>query len=231
MLMNIGEKPIVSKNNLLTTVAWKINGKTHYALEGSVFIAGAVVQWLRDGLKIIRTSDEVEKLASSVDSSDGVYFVPAFAGLGAPHWNQYAQGTIFGLTRGSTDAHIARAAIESIAYQTMDILKAMESDSGITIKELRVDGGASINNMLMKFQADVLNTEIVRPKVVETTAVGAAFLAGLAVGYWENPEEIKQIWQTDQRFNPTAERTKIEEGIKGWYKAIDALEYWTKDKS
>ncbi len=231
MLMNIGEKPIVSKNNLLTTVAWKINGKTHYALEGSIFIAGAVVQWLRDSLKIIRTSEEVEKLASSVNSSEGVYFVPAFAGLGAPHWNQHAQGTIFGLTRGSTDAHIARAALESIAYQTMDILKAMEADSGIAIKELRVDGGATVNDLLMQFQSDVLNTITVRPKIVETTAMGAAFLAGLAVGYWKNPEEIQEIWQTDQRFHPTSKRKKIEKGIKGWYNSIDTLEYWTKGKS
>lgn len=231
MLMNIGKKPIVSKNNLLTTVAWKINGKTTYALEGSVFIAGAVVQWLRDGLKIIRNSSDVEKLASSVESSDGVYFVPAFAGLGAPHWNQQAQGTIFGLTRGSTDAHIARAALESIAYQTMDILKAMEADSGISIKELRVDGGATVNNMLMQFQADVLNTITVRPKVVETTAMGAAFLAGLAVGYWESPEEIQEIWETDRRFKPNEERKIIDENIKGWYKAIDALEYWSKNNS
>ncbi len=227
MLMNIGEIPIVSKNNLLTTVAWKINGQTNYALEGSIFIAGAVVQWLRDSLKIIKTSKEIEALASSVDSSEGIYFIPAFAGLGAPHWNQQAQGTIFGLTRGSTDAHIARAALESIAYQTMDVLKAMEADSGIAIKELRVDGGATINNMLMQFQADVLNTVTVRPKVVETTAMGAAFLAGLAVGFWDNAEEIQQIWQTDQRFNPTTERATIEKDIKGWYKAVDALEYWT----
>ena len=226
--MNIGENPIVSKNNLLTTVAWKVNGKTNYALEGSVFIAGAVVQWLRDSLKIIRTSAEVEALASSVSNSDGVYFVPAFAGLGAPHWNQQAQGTIFGLTRGTTDAHIARAAIEAIAYQTMDILKAMEKDSGITIKELRVDGGATVNNTLMQFQADVLNTVTVRPKIVETTAMGAAFLAGLAVGYWESPEEIEQIWQTDTYFNPNTDRKEIEKSIKGWYKAIAALEYWTK---
>ncbi|MET2986470.1 glycerol kinase GlpK [Aureibaculum conchae] len=229
MLMNIGEKPTVSKNNLLTTVAWKINGKTSYALEGSIFIAGAVVQWLRDSLKIIRNSGDVEKLAESVESSDGVYFVPAFAGLGAPHWNQHAQGTIFGLTRGSTDAHIARAALESIAYQTMDILKAMEADSGISIKELRVDGGATVNNMLMQFQADVLNTITVRPKVVETTAMGAAFLAGLAVGYWENSEEIQEIWQTDKHFSPKTERKEIEKDIKGWYRAIDALEYWTKN--
>lgn len=231
MLMNIGEQPKVSKNNLLTTVAWEINGKTTYALEGSIFIAGAVVQWLRDSLKIIRNSADVEKLASSVESSEGVYFVPAFAGLGAPHWNQQAQGTMFGLTRGSTDAHIARAALESIAYQTMDVLKAMEADSGISIKELRVDGGATINNLLMQFQADVLNTITVRPKVIETTAMGAAFLAGLAVGYWKNTEEIQKIWQTDTYFSPIIDREAIDKNIKGWYKAIDALEYWTKDNS
>ncbi|RPD96477.1 glycerol kinase [Aureibaculum marinum] len=231
MLMNIGEKPTISKNNLLTTVAWKINGQTNYALEGSIFIGGAVVQWLRDGLKIIRMSADVENLASSVKSSEGVYFVPAFAGLGAPHWNQQAQGTIFGLTRGSTDAHVARAALESIAYQTMDILKAMEADSGISIKELRVDGGATVNNMLMQFQSDVLNTITVRPKTVETTAMGAAFLAGLAVGYWDSLEEIQKIWQTDKYFNPSKDRDEIEKGIHGWYKAIDALEYWTKNKS
>lgn len=229
MLMNIGGKPIVSKNNLLTTVAWKINGKTSYALEGSIFIAGAVVQWLRDSLKIIKTSSEVENLASSVDNSDGIYFIPAFAGLGAPHWNQRAQGTIFGLTRGSTDAHIARAALESIAYQTMDILKAMEADSGISIKELRVDGGATVNDMLMQFQSDVLNTETVRPKVIETTVMGAAYLAGLAVSYWDSLEEIQQIWQTDVHFKPIPDRTKIKKGIEGWYRAVDALEYWTKE--
>ncbi|WP_420320515.1 glycerol kinase GlpK [Flagellimonas sp.] len=229
MLMNIGEKPIVSKNNLLTTVAWKINGKTTYALEGSIFIAGAVVQWLRDSLKVIKSSADVEQLASSVESSEGVYFVPAFAGLGAPHWNQHAQGTIFGLTRGSTDAHIARAALESIAYQTMDVLKAMEADSGISVKELRVDGGATVNHMLMQFQADVLNTTTVRPKIVETTVMGAAYLAGLAVGFWKNAEEIQDIWQTDTRFNPSQERDAIEKGIKGWYKAINALEHWTKN--
>ena len=228
MLMNIGEKPIVSKNNLLTTVAWKINGKTEYALEGSIFIAGAVVQWLRDSLKVIKNSSDVEDLAGSIDSSEGVYFVPAFAGLGAPHWNQYAQGTIFGLTRGSTDAHIARAALESIAYQTMDILKAMEADSGISIKELRVDGGATVNDMLMQFQADVLNTVAIRPKIVETTVMGAAYLAGLAVGFWQSAEEIQKIWETDVRFNPTTESETIENGIKGWYRAIDALEHWTK---
>ena len=229
MLMNIGDKPIVSQNNLLTSVAWQINGKAQYVLEGSIFIAGAVVQWLRDSLKIIKTSKEVEKLAGSVEDSGGVYFVPAFAGLGAPHWNQHAQGTIFGLTRGSTDAHIARAALESIAFQTMDILKAMEADSGISIKELRVDGGATVNNLLMQFQADVLNTVTVRPKVVETTVMGAAFLAGLAVGYWDNLEEIQEIWQTDVHFKPTTDRNSINRHIKGWYKAINALEFWTNN--
>lgn len=229
MLMNIGDKPIVSKNNLLTSVAWQIDGKAQYVLEGSIFIAGAVVQWLRDSLKIIKTSAEVETLASSVKSSEGVYVVPAFAGLGAPHWNQHAKGTIFGLTRGSTDAHIARAALDSIAYQTMDVLKAMEADSGISIKELRVDGGATVNNTLMQFQADVLNTETVRPEIIETTVMGAAFLAGLAVGYWDGLEEIKKIWKTDVRFKPTQNRQDIEEGIAGWYRAIKALEYWTNN--
>lgn len=227
MLMNIGEKPIVSENNLLTTVAWKIRGKTHYALEGSIFIAGAVVQWLRDSLKIIKKSSDIENLAGSVNSSEGVYFVPAFAGLGAPYWDQHAQGTIFGLTRGSTDAHIARAAVESIAFQTMDVLKAMEADSKISIKELRVDGGATVNDMLMQFQADVLNTVTVRPKVVETTVMGAAYLAGLAVGFWESLEEIQEIWQTDVHFDPTSERKGIEQNIEGWYRAIKSLQYWS----
>lgn len=229
MVMNIGDKPIKSKNNLLTTVAWQINGKTTYALEGSIFIAGAVVQWLRDSLKIIKKSSDVEPLADSVESSDGVYFVPAFSGLGAPHWNQQAQGTIFGLTRGSTDAHIARAALEAIAYQTMDILKAMEADSGVSIKELRVDGGATVNNMLMQFQADVINTVAIRPKIIETTVLGAAYLAGLAVGFWKSQEEIQEVWQTDVHFNPTKERQAVEKGIKGWYRAIEALEHWSKN--
>ena len=228
LMVNTGQESKKSTTGLLDTIGYKLSGHSPFALEGSIFIAGAVVQWLRDGLKIIRTSQDVEALASSVSSSDGVYFVPAFAGLGAPHWNQHAQGTMFGLTRGSTDAHIARAAIESIAYQTMDVLKAMEADAGIAIKELRVDGGATINNMLMQFQSDVLNTVTVRPKVVETTAMGAAFLAGLAVGYWESPEEIQDIWQIDTSFIPTKSREAVTKQIKGWYKAIDALEYWTK---
>ncbi|MDA0278112.1 MAG: glycerol kinase GlpK [Bacteroidetes bacterium] len=227
MLMNIGDTPIVSQNNLLTTVAWKIKGKTTYALEGSVFIAGAVVQWLRDGLKIIDQSSEVEALAVTVDHTDGVYFIPAFAGLGAPYWDQHAKGTLFGLTRGSTNAHIARASLESIAFQTMDMLKAMEADANISIKELRVDGGATVNNLLMQFQSDVLNTKTVRPQIVETTAMGAAFLAGLAVGYWIDFKEIESIWTTDKTFSPSTNRTTINTHIKGWEKAIKALTYWT----
>ena len=228
MLMNIGDKPILSKNNLLTTVAWRINGKTEYALEGSIFIGGAVVQWLRDGLGIINKSEDVEPLAESVESTDGVYFIPAFAGLGAPYWNQKAKGTIFGITRGTTDAHIARASIEAIAYQTMDILKSMEADSGIDIKELRVDGGASVNETLMQFQADVLDSVTVRPKITETTALGAAYLAGLAVGFWESKEEIQEMWQEDKRFEPVKPKEDVEAGIKGWYRAVKALEHWTK---
>lgn len=229
MLMNIGENPIISKNNLLTSVGWQINGKTQYILEGSIFIGGAVVQWLRDSLKIIESSGEVEKLACTVENTDGVYFVPAFAGLGAPYWNQHAKGSIFGLSRGSTYAHIARAAIESIAFQTMDVLKAMEADAGIDIQELRVDGGATVNNLLMQFQADVLDTVVVRPKIVETTVMGAAFLAGLAVGFWSDLKEIESIWESEKRFEPAEDRTAVVEGIKGWYRAIKALEYWSKE--
>lgn len=230
MLMNIGEKPIASKSNLLTTVAWKINDKTSYALEGSVFTGGAVVQWLRDSLKIIKTSTEVEKLANSVDSSDGVYFVPAFVGLGAPHWNQDARGAFFGLTRGSSDAHIARAALESIAYQVMDVLRAMEADSGIHIEELRVDGGAAVNEMLMQFQANVLNTVTVRPKIIETTAMGAAFFAGLAIGFWQSVEEIQAMWEVDRYFKPNDDIKKTKHHIDGWHNAINALKYWSKNQ-
>ncbi len=230
MLMNTGEKPVASTNNLLTTVAWKVNGVTHYALEGSVFIAGAVVQWLRDSLGIIKSSTEVETLASQVSSCEGVYVVPAFAGLGAPHWNQHARGTITGLTRGSTSAHIARAALDSIAYQTMDVLKAMEADSGISIKELRVDGGATVNNLLMQFQADIMNTSVVRPVITETTALGAAYLAGLAVGYWENMDAIQDQWQADKKFDPSMdeiERTKL---LKDWHRAVKAAKAWADDE-
>lgn len=222
MLMNTGEQMIHSKNNLLTTVAWKINGITHYALEGSVFIGGAVVQWLRDGLGIIKTSADVETLALKVKDNDGVYLVPAFVGLGAPHWNQDARGTITGLTRGSTAGHIARASIESIAYQTYDVLKAMEADSGINIKELRVDGGATENNLLMQFQSDVLNTTVIRPIITETTALGAAYLAGLAVGVWENIEALQTQWQIDKKFTPTMKVEERNALVEGWNKAIRA---------
>ena len=222
MLMNTGEKPVASTNQLLTTIAWQVNGVTHYALEGSVFIAGAVVQWLRDGLKIIRTSAEIETLAGEVSSADGVYVVPAFAGLGAPYWNQHARGTIVGITRGTTSAHIARAAVESIAYQTMDVLKAMEADSGISIKELRVDGGATVNNMLMQFQADLLQTAVVRPTTVETTALGAAYLAGLAVGFWGSVDEIQSIWEKDRVFSPEMSLASRDALAAGWAKAVGA---------
>ena len=227
MLMNTGEKAITSKNNLLTTIAWQINDKTEYALEGSVFIAGAVVQWLRDELKIIRKSADIEKLAAQVKDTDGVYIVPAFAGLGAPHWNQYARGAIFGLTRGSSNAHIAKAALESIAYQTYDVLKAMEADSGIQIRELRVDGGATVNSALMQFQSDILNCKVIRPKITETTALGAAYLAGLAVGFWKNVEEIQQQWQIDQSFAPAMEADKRNQLVNGWQRAVKASIAWS----
>lgn len=231
MLMNTGEKAISSQNNLLTTIAWMIDDKVTYALEGSVFIAGAVVQWLRDELKIIRTSDEIEKLSQQVTDTNGVYIVPAFAGLGAPHWNPYARGTIFGLSRGSSNAHIARAALDSIAYQTYDVLKAMEADAGIQIKELRVDGGATVNNQLMQFQSDLLHCKVVRPTITETTALGAAFLAGLAVGYWKNTDEIQQQWQIDQTFNPVLQNDKRNELVKGWQRAVKATIAWAGDAS
>ena len=230
MLMNTGEKPMTSTNNLLTTVAWKVNGITHYALEGSVFIAGAIVQWLRDSLGIIKSSAEVETLACQVSNSEGVYVVPAFAGLGAPHWIQDERGTITGLTRGSTAAHIARAALDSIAFQTMDVLKAMEADSGISIKELRVDGGATVNNLLMQFQADIMNTKVVRPVITETTALGAAYLAGLAVGYWENMESIQDQWQVDKKFSPMMDediRTRLS---KDWHRAVKAARAWAEEE-
>ena len=222
MLMNTGEKMITSQNNLLTTVAWKINGITHYALEGSVFIAGAAVQWLRDGLGFIKSSADVEALAKKVGTTDGVYVVPAFTGLGAPYWNQYARGVITGLTRGTTAAHIARAVIESIAYQTMDVLKAMEADSGISINELRVDGGASKNDLLMQFQSDVLDTKVIRPIVTETTALGAAYLAGLAVGFWDSIDELKQQWQIEKQFSSEITKENRVALTVGWRKAVGA---------
>ena len=220
LLMNSGEKPIMSSNNLLTTIAWKIGDTVNYALEGSIFVAGSVVQWLRDGLGIIRSSSEVEELASRVPDNGGVYFVPALTGLGAPHWDQYAKGSIHGLTRGATAAHIARAALEGIAFQTMDIVNAMEKDAGVPLKELKVDGGASKNNLLMQFQADVLGTSVIRPTVTETTALGAAYLAGLAVGYWESIDHIKSQWGVEKTFNPEADEQTVTELKNGWSVAI-----------
>ncbi|MFB5944839.1 glycerol kinase GlpK [Albibacterium profundi] len=226
MLMNIGSEPIISKNNLVTTVAWKIGDKVSYALEGSIFIAGAVVQWLRDGLGIIKKSEDVEALAAQVDDTDGVYLVPAFAGLGAPHWDSYARGTIVGLSRGTTSAHIARAALESIAFQTVDILKAMEADSGVDIHELRVDGGATANNLLMQFQSDILSADVVRPQLTEVTAIGAAYLAGLAVGYWENLQDIQEQWQIDRVFKPSPDMN-IDEEMKNWNRAVETAKAWS----
>jgi glycerol kinase len=226
MLMNIGDKPVLSKNNLITTIAWKVGNNVQYAFEGSIFIAGAVVQWLRDELKIISTAAEIESLASEVSDSGGVYMVPAFAGLGAPYWNQYARGTIFGITRGTNRSHFARAALESIAFQTMEVLKAMESDSGIEIKELRVDGGATQNNLLLQFQADILKASVVRPEVTEVTAIGAAYLAGLAVGFWGSIDQIQNQWQINRRFEPDTENK--DDLIKGWYRAIKAVNAWTE---
>ena len=228
MLMNIGDHFIESKNNLLTTVAWKINGKIQYAFEGSIFIAGAVVQWLRDGLGLVRSSSEIEALALKVNDTGGVYFVPAFAGLGAPYWNPDARGTIVGITRGTTAGHLARAAVESIAYQTRDVLKAMEADAGLGIKELRVDGGATANNLLMQFQADLLNCRVIRPEITETTALGAAYLAGLAIGFWESVESIQQLWKSEREFIPTSEEIGMKAKIAGWKKAVHAAQVWSE---
>ncbi len=220
LLMNTGEKPIVSKNNLLTTVAWKIGDKVNYALEGSIFVAGSVVQWLRDGLGVIKSSSEIEALASSVPDNGGVYFVPALTGLGAPYWDQYAKGSITGITRGTTAAHIARAALEGIAFQTMDIVAAMEKDAGVALSGLKVDGGASRNNLLMQFQADILGTGVVRPKVTETTALGAAYLAGLAVGFWGSLDEVKAQWEAERSFSPSMDEESVAAAKKGWADAI-----------
>ena len=221
LLMNSGEKPIMSSNNLLTTIAWKIGDKVNYALEGSIFVAGSVVQWLRDGLGIIRSSSEVEGLAASVPDNGGVYFVPALTGLGAPYWDQYAKGCLYGISRGTTAAHIARAALEGIAFQTMDIVNAMQKDAGVELGELKVDGGASRNNLLMQFQADILGTSVIRPKVTETTALGAAYLAGLAVGYWDSIDHIKSQWAVDASFEPSAAEDTVSELKAGWADAVE----------
>jgi len=226
LMMNIGNVPKRSKNNLITTVGWKIGNKTTYALEGSIFIGGAIVQWLRDGMQIIRHSGEIEKLTATVTDSDGVYFVPAFAGLGAPHWEQHARGTLVGVTRGTTQGHIARAAIDSIAYQTLDVLQAMREDARVYIPELRVVGGASVNNSLMQFQSDLLRADVVRPMVTETTALGAAYLAGLAVRFWEDTEELSSQWQQEAVFSPKLPEDKINSMVKEWKRAVDTAKFW-----
>ncbi len=229
LLMNSGDKPIISQNNLITTVAWKIGDKVNYALEGSIFVGGSVVQWLRDGLGVIKSSSEVEELASRVPDTNGVYFVPALTGLGAPWWDQYARGTIVGISRGTNTAHIARAALEGIAFQTMDITAAMSRDAGLPLRELKVDGGASCNNLLMQFQADILGTRVIRPRVVETTALGAAYLAGLAVGYWSSVEQIRKQWHVDRIFEPTWDETAISKARDGWEDAVKrTLSSYTK---
>lgn len=220
LLMNSGTKPIKSSHNLLTTIAWKIGDTVNYALEGSIFVGGSVVQWLRDGLGIIKSSSEIESLAMTVPDNGGVYFVPALTGLGAPYWDQYAKGTICGLTRGTTAAHIARAALEGIAFETMDIVNAMEHDAGIKLAELKVDGGASRNNLMMQFQADILGTKVIRPKVTETTAMGACYLAGLATGYWDSLDDIKRQWNADKVFEPLAPAEKVLKLKEGWANAI-----------
>jgi glycerol kinase len=228
MLMNTGQKMVHSKAGLLTTIAWGINGKVTYALEGSVFVAGAAIQWLRDGLKIIDDARDSEFYAMKVPSTDGVYVVPAFVGLGAPYWDMYARGAIFGLTRGTTKAHLIRATLESLAYQTRDVLSAMESDSGVELKGLRVDGGASSNNLLMQFQSDILGATVERPEVIETTALGAAYLAGLAVDFWQKEQIIKN-WQLDNQFQPEMAEAEKEKLYRGWKKAVKRSMDWEEE--
>src|SRR5207342_325537 len=225
-LMNTGTVPVDSKNRLLTTVAWQTDGRLEYALEGGVFVGGAVVSWLRDGLGIIKASADVERLALSVPDNGGVYLVPAFVGLGAPHWDPYARGAIVGITRGTSSAHIARAALESIAYQVADLLDAMSADAGIALKELRVDGGAASNNMLMQFQADLLGVPVVRPAVTETTALGAAYLAGIAVGYWKSADDVSGQWKVDRRFEPAMPRAAANALRQRWTQALERSKGW-----
>jgi glycerol kinase len=228
LLQNIGSTPIRSRQQLVTTVAWQVGGRTEYALEGSVFIGGAVVQWIRDGLGFVRTAADIEPLAASVADNGGVYLVPAFAGLGAPHWDPYARGTIVGITRGTTAGHIARAALESIAYQVSDLLDAMAADAGIPLTELRVDGGAATNNTLMQFQADLLGVPVVRPVVTETTALGAAYLAGLAVGFWPSIDAISGQWKVDRRFEPAMPRSATGALREQWTEALRRSKGWIK---
>jgi len=226
LLLNTGEKPVASTNNLLTTIGWQIDGKVTYCLEGAVFIAGAAVQWLRDGLKLIKTSQEVETLAATVEDAGGVYFVPAFVGLGAPYWDQYARGTIIGLTRGTQAGHIARATVESMAYQSRDLIEAMQKDAGLELSTLKVDGGATANNALLQFQADILGAKVQRPVVAETTALGAAYLAGLAVGYWKNQDDVTRNWALDREFSPQTDEASRERLYRGWRRAVERSLDW-----
>ena len=229
LLMNTGDEAVTSKNNLLTTIAWKVGGKTTYALEGGVFVGGAAVQWLRDGARIIRTSADINTLAATVDDNGGVYFVPALTGLGAPYWDSYARGAFFGITRGTTDGHLARATLEGIAFQVYDIVKAMEADAGAQTRELRVDGGASMSDYLMQTQADIFGFNIVRPKTVETTALGAAYLAGLATGYWDSIDGIRKQWKIDKTFTPQLPPERVREMLHYWHKAVNASRHWIEE--
>lgn len=228
--MNTGEKPVFSDNGLLTTIAWGLDGKINYALEGSIFVAGAAIQWLRDEMRLIDSSEDSEYMANKVPDTNGCYVVPAFTGLGAPHWDPYARGTIVGITRGVSKYHIIRATLESLAYQVNDVLKAMEADSGITLSSLKVDGGASANDFLMQAQADISNAPVNRPKCVETTAMGAAYLAGLAVGYWKNKEEVLQNWAIDRIFIPGIPEEEREKKIRGWNRAVRYSYHWAKEE-
>lgn len=230
LLMNTGEKPVFSENGLVTTIAWGMEGKVNYALEGSVFVAGAAIQWLRDELRLIDSASDTEYLAQKVEDTNGCYVVPAFTGLGAPYWDQYARGTIVGLTRGVNKDHIIRATLESLAYQVNDVLEAMGADSGIALSALKVDGGASANNFLMQTQADISRAPVHRPKCVETTAMGAAYLAGLAVGYWKDKEDVKQNWDIDRVFQPDIEIEKQQKMLKGWKKAVQYAHGWAKEE-
>ncbi|MBX3414820.1 MAG: glycerol kinase GlpK [Pirellulales bacterium] len=226
LLLNTGEKPVASQNNLLTTIGWQLDGKTTYCLEGSVFIAGAAVQWLRDGLKLVQSSQEVETLASTVEDAGGVYFVPAFVGLGAPYWDQYARGTVIGITRGTQAGHLARATVESMAYQSRDLIEAMEKDAGLELSTLKVDGGATANNSLLQFQADILGAKVQRPVVAETTALGAAYLAGLAVGFWQNKDDVTRNWALDREFSPQWDDAQREKLYRGWRRAVERSLDW-----
>jgi len=229
LLMNTGEEAVYSKNNLLTTVAWKINGKTTYALEGSVFVGGAAIQWLRDGARMVRTAPGINHLAEMAEDNGGVYFVPALTGLGAPYWDQYARGAMLGITRGTTDAHIARATLEGIAFQVYDIVRAMEADAGKKSIELRVDGGAAASNLLMQIQSDLFGFKIIRPKTLETTVMGAAYLAGLAVGYWDSIDDIQSQWEVDKEFYPKAPQEKVDNMLHYWHKAVKCAQNWIEE--